>query len=75
MIDWDKGKAVTFLLESLGELGCFLFRTWLLYLKSEFFFVFAASDVRNIIFQGLAIVMMYSLYILEMIVQMKMHLR
>ena len=36
MIDWDKGKAVTFLLESLGELGCFLFRIWLLYLKSEF---------------------------------------
>lgn len=48
MINWDKGKAVTFLLESLGEF-IFCLLTWLLSLKIRVQY-FAAGDIRHIVF-------------------------
>jgi hypothetical protein len=50
VIDWDKGKAVTFLLESLGEFTCWLIMTimqWLLPVqRSEF--CLAVTDIRHV---------------------------
>lgn len=51
MINWDKGKAVTFLLESLGEFNCSFFNILFIFLNIRVI-CFAVNDIRNIVFRA-----------------------
>lgn len=64
MIDWNKGKAVEFLLESLGK-----------NLSSAFDYLLNTKQAQNGVLQDLMIVMVCFPSTLEMIKLMKMHSR
>jgi len=64
VVDWNKGKAVEFLLESLGK-----------NLSSAFDYILNTNQAQNGVLQDLMIVRMCFPSTLEMIKLMKMHSR